>query len=136
MGRPNGITEELIAQFAHEIEEGLTVEYACDLLYVPQSTYHKWMERGEEDEWLGVESDYRAFMEAIKNAYAKFIKASRDRIRQGANGWQGTAWWLERTNARFMPKQQIQADEDGKVTVVIGGKAKGPVPAKPPNARK
>ena len=37
---------------------------------------------------------------------------------------QGAAWVLERTRHDFMPKQEITAGEDGKVTVVLGGKIK------------
>ena len=34
------------------------------------------------------------------------------------------AWWLERTRPQYMPKQEITAGDDGKVTVVIGGKVR------------
>ena len=45
-------------------------------------------------------------------------------IKSGRPGWQGQSWWLERTRQDFMPKQEITAGDDGKVTVVLGGKIK------------
>ena len=45
-------------------------------------------------------------------------------IGSGRPGWQGKAWILERVNQKYMPKQEITAGDDGKVTVVLGGKVK------------
>jgi len=123
------LNDEMIENFAKEIEEGLPIQYTCDLMGITHISYLNWMKKGEA-EYTAYETGegeltlYAAFFTAIKKAYAKFVRESRNRIRSGASGWQGAAWWLERTNQVFMPKQQIQADEDGKVTVVIGGKQK------------
>ena len=126
MARPPLITDELIEIFAREIEEGMPIQYACDLLGISHMSYLNWTKRGEEDYDAGNETVYAAFFAATKKSYARFIKKSRDLIRSGTKGWQGVCWWLERTNPMFMPKQQIQADDEGKVTVVIGGKQKKP----------
>ena len=127
------LTKETTEAFAAEVADGLPVEYCCDLLRISRQTYLNWMERGERDQANDIESDFRAFFEAIKNAYASFIKESKRIIRKGEHGWQGAAWWLERTNVNFILKQRVEAGEDGKVTVVIGGK---PVQDKPANAPK
>ena len=121
------LNDELAEAFAQEIREGLPIQYACDLLKVGRGLYTRWMELGQaeaESEEPDQENPYFRFYVAIKKAYAEFLKEAKNTIRSGRNGWQGTAWWLERTNKDFMPKQQIQADDDGKVTVVIGGKPK------------
>ena len=61
----------------------------------------------------------------IKKAHAEFIEQSLNTIRMLPKNWQAIAWWLERTDRNFMPKQQIEANtDDGKVTVVLGGKIK------------
>lgn len=124
MARPSKLTEELISKMADEIAEGTPICYVCDLFSVTEQSYFNWMERGQQDFENDEETIYSAFFDSIKKSYARFIIESKKRIKQGTPGWQGTAWWLERTNAKFMPKQQIQADDDGKVTVVIGGKEK------------
>lgn len=124
MGRPTVLTDELRDRFAEEVRGGLPITYCCDLLGVLRDYYNRWMREGEEDAKLGEDTAFCAFYKAIKNAYAEFIKEAKRTIRKGEHGWQGTAWWLERTNKDFMPKQQIQADDEGKVTVVIGGREK------------
>lgn len=118
------LTEELIAKMSAEIADGLPVIYACDLLGVHETSYHQWMKQGEDDFLNDVESLYALFWSSIKNACAQHVKDSKKRIKDGNPGWQGTAWWLERTNNFFMPKQQIQPGDDGKVVVNIGGKVK------------
>ena len=123
MGRPSKLNEETARKMAEEIAAGLPIEYACDIVGINRTTYRNWMERGEADDDAGEETEFSAFFTLIKKSYAMFVKDCKAKIREGAPGWQGTAWWLERTNSRFVPKQQIQADDEGKVTVVIGGPA-------------
>lgn len=118
------LNQELINRMGEEIADGLPITYACDLLGISEGSYYNWMEQGEIDFNNDEETLYAALFECIKKSYATFIKECKRRIRKGEQGWQGTAWWLERTNTKFMPKQQIQADEDGKVNVIIGGKVK------------
>lgn len=117
--------------FSREVQDGLPIEYACDMFGITRPTYLNWMNWGERDINTGEETIYAEFFTRVKKAYALFVRECKNSIRSGKPGWQGTAWWLERTNTFFMPKQQIQADDDGKVTVVIGGKPKDP--AKRPN---
>lgn len=116
------LTPELAERLAREISEGLPNDYACDIVGIGYSTYCKWMNVGAEDVARERETEYSAFYELMRKSYATFIRDSKIRIRKGEPGWQGVAWWLERTNSRFIPKQQVQGDEEGKVTVVIGGK--------------
>lgn len=125
MGRPSKLNEELIAKMYDEIAEGLPVSYTCDLFGISQVSFSNWMIQGKKDsEEENEDSIYYAFFVAIKKAQAIFVKKIGQEIRKGEQGWQGKAWWLERTRQDFMPKQQIQADDEGKVTVVIGGKPK------------
>jgi len=125
MARPTKLTEELIERFCEEVASGLPICYCCDLLEIHETTYEAWMNLAKEEESNGnFDSIYSLFSRSIKKSYAQHISDSRKRIQQGTPGWQGTAWWLERTNSFFMPKQKIEADDDGKVQVVIGGKVK------------
>lgn len=124
MGRHSILDKDLTVRFAKEVREGLPVSYVCDLFKIWRDTYQYWMKRGEEDMMRDVESAYADFYLEVKSAYADFVKDSRNVIRKGGPGWQGAAWWLERVDKNFMPKQQIQGDDEGKVTVVIGGRPK------------
>lgn len=124
MARPSILNQELIDKMAAEIADGLPIVYACDLFSVTEQSYYNWMNQGKLDFESGNDTIYATFFDTIKKSCAQYIVDAKKRIHSGVQGWQGTAWWLERTNPKFMPKQQIQADDDGKVTVVIGGKEK------------
>jgi len=124
MARLSKLTDELIKGFSEKVEKGLPIKYCCDYFGIHETTYFEWMKIGEDDYKNEIESSYASFWKSIKKSYAIYIETSRDMIHSGQVGWQGRSWWLERTNQFFMPKQQIQADVDGKVTVVIGGKEK------------
>lgn len=124
-GRPSKLNEELIQNFYDEIADGLPVNYTCDLYGITRMTFSNWMKQGEDDyNSENYESLYSQFFYAIKKAQSQYVKDAKNDIRSGRPGWQGAAWWLERTRQDFMPKQMIQADEDGKVNVIIGGKPK------------
>lgn len=124
MARPSKLTDELLEKFCEVVRDGLPICYCCDLLEIHETTYESWMNQGNEDVKAEIDSIYATFYRSIKKSYAQWIQISTNRIKQGTPGWQGTAWLLERTNSKYMPKQQIQADEDGKVNVIIGGKTK------------
>lgn len=124
-GRPSKLNEELINQFCNELREGMPVQYTCDLLMVTQPSFSNWMRQGQQDI---LEENYDTihcqFFMAIKKSQAEYVKTANADISSGRPGWQGRAWWLERTRQDFSPKQEITAGDDGKVTVVIGGKVK------------
>lgn len=124
-GRPSKLNNELIENIYNDVLEGTPVVYVCDIYGITSMTFSNWMRQGEVDyNNENYESLYAQFFYTIKKAQAEYVQNAGREIRKGENGWQGKAWWLERTRQEFMPKQMIQADNDGKVTVVIGGKAK------------
>ena len=125
IGRPSKLNEELINKMYDEIADGLPVTYTCDLFGITQKSFSNWMIQGKEDVDNEIyDSIHAIFFLTIKKAQATYVRDAKADIKSGRNGWQGAAWWLERTRQDFMPKQMIQADEDGKVNVIIGGKPK------------
>ena len=124
MARPSKLTEELTNVFGEKLRKGLNIQTVCDLLMITQPSYNNWMRQGEIDANAEVDSLYSSFFLVIKKARAEFEEKASEKIQSGDNGWQGMAWWLERTRPQYMPKQEITAGDDGKVTVVIGGKVR------------
>jgi len=123
MARPSKLNYELIEQFAEEISKGLSVQHTCDLLCVTQPCYNNWMRQGEEDLASGNDDSlFAQFFLEIKKSHAMYVRTARDILNSCPKNWQSIAWWLERTDRSFMPKQEITAGDDGKVTVVLGGK--------------
>ena len=124
IGRPSKLNDELIDKMYDIVVEGTPVIYACDNLGITRMSFSNWMKKGEQDFEEDKQTIYANFFYTIKKAQSEYvINAGRD-IRSGRAGWQGQSWWLERTRQDFMPKQEITAGDDGKVTVVIGGKVK------------
>lgn len=125
MGRPSKLTDEVINKAGKLAEEGVPVVFICDSLGITKMSHSNWMKQGESDFEQEVDSFFARYFYSIKKGQADYvIKAGRD-IRSGRQGWQGAAWWLERTRQEFMPKQAIETNsDDGKVTVVFGGKVK------------
>lgn len=118
------LNEALIEKMKKEALDGLPTQYICDLSGVHQTTFYAWMNQGEKDFQAGENTLQAKLWTTIKKSYATYVKSAKEEMKSREKGWQSIAWWLERTNPFFMPKQQIQADDDGKVTVVIGGKEK------------
>lgn len=123
MARPSKLTEELIETMASKLRKGLPITSACDLLGITQASHSNWTRQGEQDLSDDIDSLYSSYLITIKKSRAEFEEAALDDIGSGRPGWQGRAWVLERTNQKYMPKQEFVAEE-GKVQVVLGGKIK------------
>lgn len=123
MARPSKLNEELIINIGKNLAKGLPLITTCDLLGITTMSISNWSKIGEDDFNNDIDSLYSDLFYTIKKSKAEFESFANDRIVNGEQGWQGTAWWLERTRPQYMPKQEIVADE-GKVQVVLGGKVK------------
>jgi len=123
MARPSKLTEELIDTMASKLRKGLPISSCCDLLGITDMSHSNWMRQGEEDYKANIDSLFADYFYTIKKSRAEFEEAALEDIRSGRPGWQGCAWVLERTNQKYMPKQEVVAEE-GKVNVIIGGKVK------------
>ena len=119
MARPSKLNEELIDKFAEKLKKGLPVTSVCDLLMVTQPSYNNWLRQGEQDLNDEQETLFSSFFLMVKKSRAEFEEEALEDIGSGRPGWQGKAWVLERTNQKYMPKQEIVAEE-GKVQVILG----------------
>ncbi len=113
--RYNKLTDELIEKLAAEIEEGLPIKYGCNLCSIYVGTFFLWMQTGERDFAEGIESQESKLFEAVKKAKARFIKNAMRDIKKGVNGWQGMAWWLERTDMDFQKSEGTNNAEENIV---------------------
>ena len=82
-GRPTKCTPEVVAKIAQAIAVGLTDEEASLLAGINPDTMTEWRKDSE-------------FSGAIKRATAERLLMRLERIEAGEQGWQGTAWALER----------------------------------------
>ena len=106
-GRPTKRTPEVVARIAEAIASGLTDREAGLLAGIRHDTMTEWRKDQE-------------FSEAIEKATAQRLLQRLERIEAGEQGWQGTAWALE----RLYPARFARPEVMNQIAVVNqGGKA-------------
>jgi hypothetical protein len=106
-GRPTKRTPEVVAKIAEAVAIGLTDEEAGLLAGINPDTMTEWRKDPE-------------FSGALKRATAERLLMRLERIEAGEQGWQGTAWALE----RLYPHRFARPEVMNQIAVVNqGGKA-------------
>jgi hypothetical protein len=106
-GRPTKRTPEVMAKIAEGIASGLTDREAGLIAGVRHDTMTEWRKD-------------REFSEAIERATAERLLLRLERIEAGGQGWQGTAWALE----RIYPTRFARPEVMNQIAMVNqGGKA-------------
>lgn len=84
-GRPSKLTPEITAKICEHVRAGAYIYVAAQACGIGRETVRRWMHDNEE------------FRAALNTARAEAMAESIKFIRSGAQGWQGSAWYLERT---------------------------------------
>ncbi len=100
MSRPTLYTQELSDQLCALVKGGLPLNKAAEHEGITYETMRAWGKKNTE------------FSVALKKARAEAQAQSIAVIRSGAQGWQGEAWYLERSDPknwgrRFETKQEV-----------------------------
>ena len=95
-GRPTKRTPEVVAKIAEAVAIGLTDEEAALLAGINPDTMTEWRKDPE-------------FSGAIKRATAQRLLLRLGRIEAGEQGWQGTAWALERLHPARFARPEVMA---------------------------
>jgi hypothetical protein len=112
-GRKLKLTPAFIAEAAKLIGNGNTVSNVAPYMGITETTWYRWMEKGEEST-IGI---MREFYESIKKAQpVARIAAISGILQAGKEGnWQAFAWYLERTDPdNFGRKDRIKQEITGK----------------------
>src|SRR5215510_4008876 len=104
-GRPTLYTPELANRLADHIAAGLTDEEAAALEDISYDCINRWRKGNRE------------FCEAVKKAEAQRLLLRLKRIEAGEQGWQGTAWALE----RLYPHRFARPEVMNQIAVVNQG---------------
>ena len=107
-GRPTKRTPEVVAKIAEAIASGLTDREAGLLAGIRHDTMTEWRKDPE-------------FSEAIEKATAERLLTRLERIEAGEQGWQGTAWALERLYPHRFARPEVMnqiavVNQGGKVS--------------------
>lgn len=120
-GRKSKLTPELQERICNYIENGYTIEQACALSGIGESTYYDWKKRGKKSK-RGKFSDFlEAVKKAEKIAESKYLaiitKAAVGDPLKGVKGdWKAAAWYLERRNPKqFARRDFLRQDVNAKV---------------------
>jgi hypothetical protein len=94
-GRPTLYTPELANRLADHIAAGLTDEEAAALEGISCDCIQRWRKGNPE------------FCVTIKRAEARRLLMRLERIEAGEQGWQGTAWALERLHPSRFARPEV-----------------------------
>lgn len=107
MARPTKLTEALQAEFVACIEQGDSIEMACDIVGIARSTFYDWLQQAE----AGSE-EHAKFSDSHKKAEALYVRDCIKDMRQAevvgdkVLPWQRLAWLVERKRPEWrMPKE-------------------------------
>jgi hypothetical protein len=103
-GRPSKRTPAMVAKIASLISDGLPDEYVAAICGIDRPTLSEWRYDKE-------------FSDAIKSAEGKRLKLRLARVEAGEDGWQGTAWFLERRYPREFSRPEVQFNQQ----ISLGG---------------
>lgn len=115
------MTPEVVQEMLDGIALGMHYEEVADLCGKGRNTIWRWMTSAERAVEDGTATEEQAeFWNAVKKAQAKGVHRRLNRIVEGDNGWQGSAWIQER---RFRQKwgqtvkQEISGPNGGPVEI-------------------
>lgn len=130
-GRPSKLDDKkFVDDFISCIECGLPIKYACDHTMISERVFYNWKKVADQEDEHALDDDFvpskiYEFIQLVKKAHVNYIMQANHTIRSGINGWQGSAWWLERTDHTFMPNQgEKQVSEPINVTTGMPAKHK------------
>jgi hypothetical protein len=92
-GRPSKQTADLVERLKDAIGLGMPLNRAARAVGIGRTTLFRWLEAPD-------------FRDDLKGAQAAGELALLGRVRDGAPGWQGSAWLLERRYERWRKKDE------------------------------
>lgn len=104
------ITSKLIAL----LQQGHTIEIACNAIGLHKATYHRWMEKGESQQ---PGQQYRDFRDQVTASRAVCEVMLLDTLQKAARtDWRAAQWLLERLfGDRYADKTKFLMEHRGKI---------------------
>lgn len=93
MTRPTKLNDQIKEKIVQRIRAGNTLDTAARSAGISESTFHRWIRKGKDQE----RGPYREFYEDVQQARADAEARHVAQIAEAAKGnWRAAAWWLER----------------------------------------
>lgn len=111
MARPVKYTDEIALQIVEALEAGNSIANACSLAGIVESTYHLWVERGDDGE-----EPFSEFSELTRRARARGQQKRVKAITTAEDDdWRAAAWFLERSDpANWGRRDAVDVTSKGK----------------------
>ena len=116
MPRPTKLTPDVQYTLVFALQEGATVEHACDYAGIHKDTFYTWLKRAEAGE-----AEFADFADAITRARGQGVVTDLSTISKAvlAGDWKAAAWRLEhRYPQEYGKKVQVQGDKDNPLKVI------------------
>jgi len=119
MGRPSKLTQEVQDRVVAALRGGNYMETAARYAGIDESTLHRWIAKGKEDD---ASEPYQEFCKAVEKARAEAEVRNLHLIQNAASGgtWQAAAWFLERSfPGRWGRREKVEhsGPEGGPITL-------------------
>ena len=114
MARPTDCTPELTAALCAELRVGMSIKAACQHVGLDDSTFRRWMQRGEDGE-----EPFATFRAQATRAKSDGVRALVVTVRKAASSdWRAAAWILERRAPEDWTKRtEITGPEGGPIQI-------------------
>jgi transposase len=111
-GQPTKLTPGVQERIVEALRTGSYKTTAAAYAGIDVRSIYHWLERGEADIELGIESDYAQFFQAVKKAEADHeinaLLLIDNAARTGDGAWQAAAWTLARKHPdRWGRRQRV-----------------------------
>ena len=116
MPRPTKLTADVQRTLVFALQEGATVEHACDYAGIHKDTFYEWLKRGDAGE-----PAYADFSDAVTRARGQGVVTDLLTISNAvrAGDWKASAWRLQhRYPQEYGAKLKIQGDADHPLRVL------------------
>lgn len=98
-GRPTIFTKKVQNKLKSALDQYAPIIIACGFAGIHKQTFFNWRNYAEECKLAGIENEHTIFFDSLMETQSKRVIGLGKRIAEGAKGWQGAAWYLERVHA-------------------------------------
>lgn len=136
LGRPSSLNDEVQKKIVDALKDGNYADISARAAGIDPRTYHRWMERGQNDENADEDTPFREFRRQVLEASATAETEAVGLLRKGmGDDWRAVMPWLQaRFPDRWRPRDDKKVEISGEVAVGVGVLGGGQQPIQIPGS--
>jgi len=99
VGRPTLFTPKVQKKLKEALDQYAPIITACAYAGIHKQTFFNWRNYADDCKLRGEENEHTSFFDSLNEIQSKRVIGLAKRIAEGAKGWQGASWYLERVHA-------------------------------------